>query len=126
MELLTRYSAIYNRCPDVTKLQRWMIENFVPLVFTKISYVLQVFRYINQKVLISMKNINKLIHLFPAQVTLLPRSCFAPALLPPCSWSCPPQFGSLHPHQHLTTFFGTARAGFYGINATAIRIELES
>ena len=28
--------------------------------------------------------------------------------------SCPSHFGSQHNHQHLTTFFGTARAAFYG------------
>ena len=38
----------------------------------------------------------------------------APALLQPCSWCCPHQFGSLHHCQHFTTFFGTARAAFYG------------
>ena len=50
------------------------------------------------------------------QLMLQPRSCFAPALPLPCSWSCQHQFGSLHHlhHQHLTTFFGTARAAFYG------------
>ena len=54
--------------------------------------------------------------LSPTLLMLQPRSCFAPALLLPCSWSCQPQFGSLHHHhQHLTTFFGTARAAFYGI-----------
>ena len=52
--------------------------------------------------------------LSPTLLMLQPRSCFAPALLLPCSWSCQPQFGSLHHHhQHLTTFFGTARAAFY-------------
>ena len=54
--------------------------------------------------------------LSPTLLMLQPRSCFAPALLLPCSWSCQPQFGSLHHyHQHLTTFFGTMRAAFYGI-----------
>ena len=47
----------------------------------------------------------------PALLMLQPRYCFAPALLLPCSWSCPPQFGSLYHHQ---LFFGTARATFYG------------
>ena len=32
----------------------------------------------------------------------------------PASTYCAPQFGSLHHHQHLTTFFGTARTAFYG------------
>ena len=54
----------------------------------------------------------------PALLMLLPRSCFAPALLLPCSWSCQPQFGSLHHHhQHLMTFFGTARAAFCGTSS---------
>ena len=40
--------------------------------------------------------------LSPTLLMLQPRSCFAPALLLPCSRSC--QFGSLHHHhQHLTT-----------------------
>ena len=54
-------------------------------------------------------------------------SCSAPALFLPCSCPAPgptqwaPQFGSLHHHhQHLTTFFGTARAAFYGIYQTSI------
>ena len=43
--------------------------------------------------------------LSPTLLMLQPRSCFAPALLLPCSWSCQPQFGSLHHHhQHLTPF----------------------
>ena len=51
----------------------------------------------------------------PALLLLQLRSCFASAILLPC-WSCPPQLGSLHHHhQHLTTFFGTARPAFYGI-----------
>ena len=51
----------------------------------------------------------------PALLMLQFRSYFALALLLPCSWFCPPQLGSLHHcHQHLTTFFGTATAAFYG------------
>ena len=54
------------------------------------------------------------LHESPALLMLQPHFCFAPALLLPC-WSCPPQFGNLHHHhQHFTTFFGTARAAFYG------------
>ena len=59
----------------------------------------------------------------PALLLLIPCSCIAPGLLLACShpapgllmvYSCPPQFGSLHHHhQHITTFFGTARAAFY-------------
>ena len=45
---------------------------------------------------------------------LLACSWPAPGLLLPRSWSCPPQFGCLYHHQHLTTFFDTARAAFYG------------
>ena len=60
---------------------------------------------------------------FLASAQLLPSSCPAPAsdlLLPsfspaPGPTQCPPQFGSLHHHRNLTTFFGTARAAFYGI-----------
>ena len=52
----------------------------------------------------------------PAPALLLSGSCPAPALLLPCS--CSRQFGSLYHHQHLTTFFGTARAIFYGINSS--------
>ena len=53
--------------------------------------------------------------LSPALLMLQPRSCFVPALPLPCSWSCPPQFGSLHHHQHLTTFFrhGESRLLWY-------------
>ena len=65
----------------------------------------------------------------PTQLLLLPCACLAPGLLLACSqpapgllmvWSCPapgPAFGSLHHHQHFTTFttfFGTVRAAFYG------------
>ena len=61
-----------------------------------------------------------------ALLLLLPCSCIAlslvlvcsqhaPGLLMVCSWSWPPQFGSLHHQQHFTTFFGTAKATFYGI-----------
>ena len=57
----------------------------------------------------------------PALFLLLPCSCsalllpfVAVLLLQPCSCSRPPQTGSLHHHQHLVTFFGTARAVFYG------------
>ena len=60
---------------------------------------------------------------YPAPALLLPCSCPTPALflpcfcpasarLLPCSWSYPPQIGSHH--HHLTTFFGKARADFYG------------
>ena len=38
--------------------------------------------------------------LYPGQLCSCP-----PALLLSWSWSCPPQFGSLHHHQHRTTFF---------------------
>ena len=62
----------------------------------------------------------------PALLLLFPCSCLAPGLLLACSqptpgllllcsWSCPSQFGSLHQHQHFTTFSGTAIAAFYGI-----------
>ena len=55
----------------------------------------------------------------PALLMLQPNSCFAPALLLPC-WSYPPQLGNLHHHhQHLMTFFGTARAAFYGMPMVA-------
>ena len=59
----------------------------------------------------------------PAQFLLLPCSCpaqllpFLALLLVQPRFSLLqllPQFGSLHHHQHLTTFFGTARAAFYG------------
>ena len=43
-----------------------------------------------------------------ASAPLLLCSSPAPALLLPCSWSCSPQFGSLHHHQYFITFFGTA------------------
>ena len=64
----------------------------------------------------------------PTLLVLQPRSCFAPALLLPCSWSCQPQFGSLHRHhQHLTTFFGTVRGAFSGIDAfLLLRYECRS
>ena len=48
----------------------------------------------------------------PASALLLLSSWPAPGLLLPCS--CPPQFGSLHNHKRLTTFFGIVRATFYG------------
>ena len=62
----------------------------------------------------------------PVLLLLIPCSCMAPGLLLACSntapgllltysWSCPAQFGSLHHHQHLTTFFGKAIAVFYDI-----------
>ena len=61
----------------------------------------------------------------PVLLLLIPCSCMAPGLLLACShpapglllpwsWSCPPQFGSLHHHQHFTTFISAARAAFYG------------
>ena len=51
--------------------------------------------------------------LLPYRASALPGPAPGPTLLIPCSCSCPPQFGSLHHHQDLMTFFGTARAAFY-------------
>ena len=56
----------------------------------------------------------------PALALLLPCYCPDLALLLPYSWFCPPQFGSFHYHQHHSTFFGTARAVFYGKVAMAL------
>ena len=75
----------------------------------------------------------------PVPALLLPCSCFYSALAlilahsypsSACSWFwfCQVQFGSLHHHQHLTTFFGTAIAAFYGseeANRPFIRLLLE-
>ena len=44
-----------------------------------------------------------------ALLLFLPCSCFAPGLLLAYSWSCLPQFGSLHHHQHLTTYVHRCR-----------------
>ena len=49
----------------------------------------------------------------PAQFLLLPCSCPA-QLLPFLTLLLVQLLGSLHHHQHLTTFFGTAIAAFYG------------
>ena len=57
--------------------------------------------------------------LLPCPASALPGPALGPALLLPCSSSCPPQFGSLHHQHYLTTFFGTARAAFYGKVFTA-------
>ena len=56
----------------------------------------------------------------PASARFLLCSWPTPTLLPACSWSCQVQFGSLHHHQHLTTFFGTARAAFHGTYSMVI------
>ena len=58
----------------------------------------------------------------PYPTFVLPGPALGPALLHPCSSSCPPQFGSLHYHQHLTTFFGTARAAFHGTEKVSIAL----
>ena len=50
----------------------------------------------------------------PVLTSALLLLCPAPTLPgQPSYCTCPPQFGSLHHHQHITTFFGTARAAFY-------------
>merc|ERR1719431_968712 len=69
----------------------------------------------------------------PASAPPLPYSCLAPCKLLSCTFlvspqflpsSCPPQFGRLHHHhQHLMTFFGTARAAFYGIASYLVRVS---